>query len=142
MSKNAAIEELRSQRASLLLQVASAELKVHTLMMDLTHVEAALRILKPGITFPDASRPKQERAGRGEVSRPILAALRIAQGPVTTRDLAKAILQAKGLPAVRISTRALEQARYALKELRARGVVVAAGKEGPMQTWALVPDQT
>ncbi|MDZ4775620.1 MAG: hypothetical protein SGJ23_02420 [Alphaproteobacteria bacterium] len=137
-----AIEELKLKRGSLLLQIADAELKVHALMLDLSHVEATLRLLKPGIALNAPVKPPQKRAARGEVSRPILSALRVAQGPVTTRELARAILQAKGQPAVRISTRAYDQARYALKELRSRGVVVSVGKEGQLQTWALVPDQT
>ena len=138
MSK--AIDELRKRRSALHAEIAETEVSLQGLLMSLTHIEATLRLLEPEITLKPPPKAKQKRAARGSVSRPVLSALRIAKGPVTTRDLAKAVLLSKGLPAVRVSTRALDQARYALKDLRARGIVVAVGNEGPVQTWALAPD--
>ena len=71
---------------------------------SLTHVDATMRLFDPN-SRPEEIRPRQPRAHNtwfrpGECLRLIYDILRDAPGPMTTRELAERIMDAKALAAI------------------------------------------
>lgn len=132
-----AVAGLRRKRDQIVSEIADAEAKLQLLTMSLGHVEATLRLLAPDILLEALpKRPMKPRAKKGENSRPILAALHHATKPMPTKELARALLQAHGKPALRVHREAYEAARNVLRDLRKRGAVRMVGKA----EWELVRD--
>ena len=140
MSEQYAVAGLRRKRDALILEIAEAETKVQLIMMNLGHEDAALRLLQPDILLEALpAKPMKKRAPRGFNARPVMAALHQASGPLSTRDVARALLQAHGKPALRVHREAYEAARNVLRDLKKRGAVRALGNETD-RTWELVRD--
>jgi hypothetical protein len=84
---------LVEKRAEIAGEISHTRAKLRQLIIDLDHVDAAIRIFDPsydvdGIRqkFPAAA----HRALRGDLTRAALDALRDAPGPMTTKELARA----------------------------------------------------
>jgi hypothetical protein len=80
---------------------------------SLLHLDATMQLFDPDIR-PEEIRPRQQRARNawfrpGECLRLIYDVLRDAPQPVTTRELAERIMDAKAIPAVGDRQRALVQ---------------------------------
>ena len=109
---------------------------------DLVHVDAVIQQIAPELN-PSTIPPKRprlpEHAGRGEVTRFVLGALRIATGPVPTPVLVRHWMAHRGMdalsPAVR--QRARKQVRKALELQKARSVVRSTPGPGQFVVWAV-----
>ncbi len=137
------VTSLCRKREEIMAQIGEAELTLNSLIIQLGHLDATLRMLRPEIALaalPERLEPRPLRHKRGEHSRPILHALHVAQGPLTVKEIARAMLIAQGKPAQRISSTAREIVRSALRGLKAKRVVRPVGSDGPAQTWELVRD--
>lgn len=69
-------------------------------MLELDHVEATIRLFDPQIDIRAiGSRPVpvRGRALRGEVTRTVLRSLRLASGPLSSRDIAEVLMRDRGL---------------------------------------------
>ena len=65
---------------------------------DLDHLDATIRLFVPEAgTSRVAHYPTKHRAFKGEMTRFVLAALRDATGPITSLEITKAMISARGL---------------------------------------------
>jgi hypothetical protein len=131
------------KRFQIVSQIGEREIELQNLVLQLGHIDAALRILKPEIALtalPEKPAIIRNPRRRGEVSRPILATLHAATGPLTVKDIARAVLLARGKPALRIREDDRKGVRRILCYLQKQGAVRAVGMVGPAQTWELVRD--
>ncbi len=129
------------KREEIIAQIGVHEIALDSLLIQLGHLDAALRILRPEISLaalPERKEPRPVRHRRGENSRPVVHALRTAKGPLTVKEIARAMLIAQGKPAQRVHEGAREIVRQVLRDLKRTGAVRACGLDGPAQTWALV----
>jgi hypothetical protein len=135
------LTELFDKRAELAGQIIQAEKQVRQLRVDLAHVEATIRILRPGTELPKVVprrvefRPRYFK--RGQLTRLILDFMRDhADGSVTVADI---------MPTV-VSDRTLNSAEYrrveivtyeALRRLAKRGTVQQSGQGAKAARWRL-----
>lgn len=93
---------LIAKRAELAGEIEASEARLHELRTALDHLDATIRLFDPA--FPVAGiRAKQPRNsahlfGSGELVRLVFGVLREAAEPLTIRQIAEAVMQAKGLP--------------------------------------------
>lgn len=91
---------LVAKRAEIAGEVSHARARLRQLIIDLDHIDAAIRLFDPdydveGIRqkLPSAA----HRAVRGDLTRATLDALRDASGPMTTIELARHVMAERGL---------------------------------------------
>jgi hypothetical protein len=138
-----AVSALHRKRDAIVAEIGELEIATQNLIIQLGHIDAALKIMRPETTIAPtvfhrvAAHP---RSKRGENMRPILVALHQASGPLMVRDIARAMLIAQGKPAQRVSQDARAVVRLVLRDLKKKGVVPPVGLDGPAQTWELVRD--
>jgi hypothetical protein len=97
------IGALRDKRAELAGTLRQLEQQLVQQRANLAHVDATMRLFDPEIR-PKDIQPKQTRARNawfrpGECLRLIYDELRETTQPVTTREIAERVMQAKGIPA-------------------------------------------
>lgn len=134
---------LLRKRFEIVSQIGEREIELQNLVLSLAHIDAALRILKPEISLtamPEKPAIIRNPRRRGEVSRPILATLHAATGPLTVKEITRAVMIALGKPALRIREDDRKGVRRILNYLKRQGAVRSVGMEGPAQTWELVRD--
>jgi hypothetical protein len=91
---------LVEKRAEITGQVSHTRATLRQLIIDLDHVDAAIRIFDPSY---DVAGIRQKipsmahRAIRGDMTRATLDALRDAPGPMTTKELARHVMAERGL---------------------------------------------
>jgi len=98
------IGALRDKRSELAGMVNRLERELVEHRTSLTHLDATMRLFDPN-SRPEGIRPRQPRAHNtwfrpGECLRLIYDVLRDAPGPLTTRELAEQIMDAKALAAI------------------------------------------
>jgi hypothetical protein len=91
---------LIDKRAEIAGKIAPARADLRQLIIDLDHIDAAIRIFDP--TFdPDGIKPKRYPVGqvvyRGDLVRVVLSLLREAPGPLTTKDIARHVMVERGM---------------------------------------------
>jgi len=137
------VASLLRKRFEIVSQIGEREIELQNLVLSLAYIDAALRILKPEIALtamPERPVIIREASKRGEVSRPIIAAMHKATGPLTVKEITRAVMIAMGKPALRIREDDRQRIRRSLATLKRRGAVRSVGMEGPAQTWELVRD--
>ena len=71
------------------------------LAQDMWHVEAVIRMFEPGFNMTQIAAKRRNRSNpwfwRGEMIRQALDVLRLAEGPLTSREIAGRMLKAKGI---------------------------------------------
>jgi hypothetical protein len=116
------------------------EADIRALTCDIDHIEAAIRIFDPENT-PEARRryAALHRAPKNQSTRFVLAKLREATGPLTSRDLAEAWCADRGLVAKDATVSMLRKRIGAtLTALMHKGLAVQAGHVGGLVGWRLV----
>jgi len=101
MTDTHVVSALKIKRAEISGHVHDLERRASAWRTRLAHIDAAIKMFSPE-TDPDAIPPKRAYRRsryfpRGEFARLMFDALRLAQGPVATADLAVAVITAKGL---------------------------------------------
>src|ERR1035438_3410115 len=136
------VSGLIAKRGEIAGQIELAQIALRRLISDLDHVDATIRLFAPELaTETIKSRiPPQHQALRGEVKRIVLDALREAQHPVTSGDIARRVMAARMLPTgdpelVSLFTRRIGAA---LHVMRRKGVVRQAHQPGRFNGWELV----
>lgn len=99
-SNRYALAALKDKRATLAAEIVQLEQQIRHRKELLVHVDATLQLLDPSISI-DAIPAKRLRKRiklfrQGELGRMILNALRIAERPLTTAEVATALLEAGG----------------------------------------------
>lgn len=129
---------LAKRRAELVAEVKRTEAVLRGLLADIDHLDATTRQFDPDHR---PSRPGTSigRLDRGSTTKTLLTILRTAPGPMTVRDLIRAIMAARGanLEDRKLVNRTAEQVRVAFARQRKNGTVTAepGPKVGVPQVW-------
>ncbi len=137
------VTTLRAKQAELQDLVAFYDAKADEARVDLAHVNAVLRLYETGDApqqFP-VHMNMHRLFKRGDLWKLAKQALEAAQGPMTTREIAAYVIQAKGLDA---RDKALRKAiTYKLVQALTmqwkRGAVASAGKWRGVRAWEYPP---
>jgi hypothetical protein len=132
---------LRNKRAELAGVVGQLEKQLTQQRMNLTHLDATMRLFDPQVR-PSEIRPKQQRERSawfrpGECLRLIYDELRDAAQPMTTRELAERIMRVKVMPTTDDRRRELVQKTLLGSLNRAKETIVRVETAGVV-SWRLV----
>src|ERR1700730_8927243 len=99
MAQQHVVSALRTKRAEISGYIADLERKINRQRAVLANVDATIRLFSPGIN-PDAIPPKRgyrrtRYFAQNELSRLAQDTLRTASGPLTSAEIAAAIMHAK-----------------------------------------------
>lgn len=95
------VAALAEKRAELAGQIEAAERRLRTMHESLVHLDATLRLFDPSF------RPESVKARRPSTALPVIAdlyryvldALRMAPGPLSSREIARAVMERLAVPA-------------------------------------------
>src|SRR5208337_866397 len=95
------VSALRDKRAEISGMIAGLEKELNMRRTDLAHLDATLRLFAPGLA-PQSIKPRRQTRRnawfrKGERSRLVLALLRTADRPLTTREITDRLAAAKGI---------------------------------------------
>jgi len=132
---------LVEKRGEIAGQLRLAETNVRSLSEDLAALDRCIRIFAPdidGTTIRARPVPSAHRAFKGEMSRAVMQALRAATAPVTSLDIARAVIEARSLPTDDKTVSMIrKRSGAALWKLKAKGVAVEVPQEGEYKGWKL-----
>lgn len=100
MEGDLVLHGLLRRRADMAGEIDALREQLGVLLSGLDHIDATIRIFKPDIDLDDLPArpiPPPSAAFRGEVQRFLLHTLRHAPQPLTTHELAKAIMEQRRL---------------------------------------------
>jgi hypothetical protein len=124
---------LRLKRAEISGHIHDLEKRIARQRANLTNLDATIKLFSPG-TNPDAIPPKRvyrrtRYFAHNELSRLTQDVLRTASGPLTSAEIAAAVMQAKGMPPGDAAFKEIVAARAltVLRRLVKRGTVVKSG---------------
>src|ERR1700731_4817112 len=142
MTEKHVVSALRLKRAEISGHIHDVEKRIARQRANLANLDATIKLFSPG-TNPDAIPPKRAYRrtryfARNELSRLAQDALRTALGPLTSAEIATAVMRAKGMPADDAAFKEIVTAR-ALTLLGRRGKGGTAVKHGTSRDakWAL-----
>src|SRR5580704_19169240 len=137
------ISSLRLKRAEISGHIHDLEKRIARQRANLANLDGTIKLFSPG-TNPDAIPPKRPYRrtryfARNELSRLTQDALRTASGPLTSAEIASAVMQAKGMPSDDAAFKEIVVVRAltVLRRLAKRGIVAKSGASRNAQ-WALV----
>jgi hypothetical protein len=119
-------------------QIDATRRHLDALVFDLEAVEHTIRLFDPDAQLGRAKPlPSPHAAFRGEMRRDVLAALRAAQGPLTSLDIAEQVIAVRKLDAgMMLAIR--KRVGACLWKLRAKGIVEEFPQAGEYKLWRLV----
>lgn len=138
-----ALEALKRKRAEVTGEIARCHARLQQLSDDLEHLDATIRLFAPDFVqesiLPKVFTPPKSWSKRGEMSRAVLSILRVAKGPLSTREIAAMIVQQRGLDADRgilgVMTRRVANV---LRDKREAGLVRSLEETGVWFQWEIV----
>jgi len=138
-----ALEALKRKRAEMTGEIALCHARLAKLSDDLEHIDATIRLFAPDFVqesvLPKVFTPPKSWSKRGEMSRAVLSILRVAKGPVSTREIAAQIVAQRGLESDRgilnIMTR---RVGHVLRDKRETGLVRSIEETGLWLQWEIV----
>jgi hypothetical protein len=141
MAESRTIETLEKKRAEILRVIAGYEERIAQAQADLAHLNATITLFASD-NEGEATRAYVDISGmfkRGELAKIAVAAL--ASGPQNTRQLASAVLKAKGLdPGDKVLAKAIGKRLIHALRLHSRGGrLVGVGRDRAAKVWRL-PD--
>jgi hypothetical protein len=138
------VSALRTKRAEISGYIADLERKITRQRAALANVDAIIRLFSPGAN-PDAIPPKRPYRrtryfAHNELSRLTQDALRMALGPLTSGEIAAAVMHAKGMPPGDAAFKEIvaDRTLTVLRRLAKRGAAVKSGTSRDAK-WALAP---
>src|ERR1700732_2224162 len=142
MTNTHVISALRLKRAEISGHIHDLEKRIARQRANLANLDATLKLFSPGMN-PDAIPPKRAYRrtryfAHNELSRLTQDALRTASGPLTTAEIAIAVMQAKGMPPGDAAFKEIvaDRALTVLRRLANRGAAVKSGTSRNAK-WAL-----
>ena len=133
MTNSHIISALRLRRAEISGHIHDLEKRIARQQANIANLDATIKLFSPGIN-PDAIPPKRvyrrtRYFAHNEMSRLTQDALRTASGPLTSPEIAAAVMQAKGMPPDDAAFKEIVAARVltVLRRLAKRGTVVKSG---------------
>jgi hypothetical protein len=141
MTNEHVLSGLMAKRSELAGKIEMMQREMRALVVDLDHVDAAIRIFDPNVDLEDikARLPPRHMAFKGEVSRLVLDTLRKAAKPMPVADLALVVLEGRGLslddkPFLRVLVRRVDAC---LRNLRKKGLVKRTRPPGSLGLWQI-----
>lgn len=133
------VSGLLAKRAELVAFRKGLETELHKVTCDIDHLDAAIRLFDPETTPHAIKRyATKHRAQKGHLRRFVLAYLRDATEPATSRQITEAWIEARGLNADDATFVILRKRVGAcLTALQADGRVEGAGMAGDYKGWRL-----
>lgn len=142
MAEPHVISALRRKRAEISGHIHDLEKRIARQRANLANLDATIKLFSPG-TNPDSIPPKRAYRrtryfARNELSRLTQDALRTASGPLTSAEIAAAVMQAKEMPPsdAQLKEVVAERALTVLRRLVKCGTAVKSGTSRNAQ-WAL-----
>jgi hypothetical protein len=137
-----ALDALKRKRAEMTGEIALCHARLQQLSTDLEHLDATLRLFAPDFVqesvLPKVFTPPKSWSKRGEMSRAVLSILRVAKGPLNTREIAAMIVDQRGLQSdagiLNIMTR---RVGHVLRDKRERGLVRSVEETGLWLQWEI-----
>ena len=133
MTNSHVFSALRLKRAEISGHIHDLKKRIASQRANLANLDATIKLFSPG-TNPDAIPPKRSYRrtryfAHNELSRLTHDALRTASGPLTSAEIAAAVIQAKGMPPNDSAFKEIvaERALTVLRRLRKRGTAVKHG---------------
>ena len=143
-TSNPVLHGLLRKRQEIADKLEVAQCQVRQLVLDIDAVDSTIRLFHPDVEIgvvrikPVAC---QHAALRHESSQIIFGVLREAPGPMTTHEIVRAVMGARGMNTAdhaMVQTTVLRVAST-LRKLRNRGKLVADKQDGKNQRWGLAP---
>lgn len=137
------VHGLIDKRAETVGKIEALQAQLAQLLSDLDSLDRSIRIFEPDIDLTDAPVkpvPPANAAFRGEVQRFLLDTIRKSDITLTTHDLARAIMEARGLNTADKALLKLISTRtgHSLSSLRRKGFVAAEkANAGGLLRWKL-----
>lgn len=136
------LHALTRKRAELAGKIEHAQLEVRHLIAELDHIDAAIRIFNPAVDISAIRSkpvPPRHAAFKGEVTRIVFDTLREADGPVSSRDIAKVLMAQRGLnPDDReLSVIMVKRVLACLRVQKRKGLVRNAPFAGDLLGWEI-----
>jgi hypothetical protein len=137
------VHGLLDKRAEIAGRIEAMQAQLAQLMADMDSLDRSIRIFEPDIDLTDGPvkpAPPPNAAFRGEVQRFLLHTLRKADVALTTHDLGRAVMEARGL---NTSDKGLvklisQRTGHSLSKLRKMGFVTSAkASPGGLLRWQL-----
>ena len=103
MSQSHCLSALIAKRAELAGEIEALAAQLTRKRADLVHLDATMRLIDSSFV-PETIRPKRQKPpgpdlfGRKELPRLVLEALRGADGPLRSMEIARAVMARRGLP--------------------------------------------
>lgn len=143
MAETHVVSALITKRSDLAAEIEHLQTQLRQKVLELDHVEATLRIFSPDIDMPDVMPrrvPTVHHAFRGEVTRIVLDALRATERPLTSVQLAEAVMRERGLDTTDKQLRRTMSRRVGacLRHWRNRGAVKSERGPGEQNMWTVV----
>lgn len=137
------LEGLKKARAETTGEIARCHATIQKLSKDLEHIDGVLALMAPDFVaesvLPKLFVPPKSWSKRGEMSRAVLSILRVAQGPLTAREIASMVVAQRGLDhdagILNIMTR---RVAGVLRDKRERGIVRSLEETGLWLQWEIV----
>ena len=131
---------LVKKRAEVSGEIANIHDRLNTLVNDLGHIDATLRIVAPDMEVesirPSIFRPPADWSQRGQMSRIMLSILRQAKEPLISREIAAQLILERGMAMdikmLRIMTK---RCATSLRLQRDNGTVVSVQGPGQYHLW-------
>jgi hypothetical protein len=143
MTNSHVISALRLNRAEISGHIRDLEKRIARQRANLANLDATIKLFSPGIN-PNAIPPKRAYRrtryfAHNELSRLTQDALRTASGPLTSAEIAAALMLAKGMPSgdEQLKEIVADRVLTVLRRLAKRGTVAKHGTSRDAQ-WALV----
>src|ERR1700738_604585 len=143
MTNSHVVSALRLRRAEISGHIHDLEKRIARQRANLANLDATIKLFSPG-TNPDAIPPKRSYRrtryfAHNELSRLTQDALRTASGPLTSAEIAAAVMQAKAMPPNDAAFKEIvaKRALTVLRRLAKRGIVVKHGTSRDAK-WALM----
>jgi len=141
-TSNPVLHGLLRKRQEIADKLELAQSQVRQLVLDIDAVDSTIRLFHPDVEI-GAVRikpvPRRHAALRHESSRIIFGVLREAPGPMTTREIVRAVMEARGMNTAdhaMVQTMVLRMAST-LRKLKNRGKLVADSQDGRNRRWGL-----
>ena len=129
------VEGLVKRRAELAGEMKRLQARLAELARDLETLDGALRIVAPDLDIPAIApklvKPPEDWSKRGEMSRQVLAALRLSKKPLTAREIASQMIVERGLAATpKLLNLMTRRVAGCLRDKREQGLVENAPTPG------------
>lgn len=140
---NPILHGLLRKRQEIADKLEQTQSQVRQLVLDIDAVDSTIRLFAPDVEIGVVRIkpvPRRHAAIRHEASRIIFGVLREAPGPMTTREIVRAAMEARGMNTADHAMVQTMVGRMAstLRKLKNRGKLVADKQDGKNQRWGLV----